>query len=72
MRRPDLDEWVHVTIGSHRHRIIKPVADTLGLRDGDVREDDEALCDLIIERNWQYIRARQDRIEGFLRHKSDN
>jgi hypothetical protein len=58
-----MDEWVYVTIGSHKHRIIKPVADTFGLRDGDVRGDDETLCDQIIDRNWQYIRARQDRIK---------
>lgn len=57
-----MDEWVRVTVGRNQHRIPKPVADVLGLTDGSVHEYDERLLDRIIAVNWEYIRAREDRL----------
>lgn len=59
-------EWVNVTICSHPCRIAKPVADALGVVDG-LDTTDDTLLRRVVDLNWQYLAAQQDRIRELAR-----
>ena len=48
------DEWIHVTVCGKRIRVVRPVAELLGLQEGET-SDDSGLLDRITEADHRYI-----------------